>query len=228
MNKEKLDALLASGAITQEEYDAMLAALPGEPPPEDGGGQKPGGRSNPPDDDDDDELDRRVQRAVDKITAKLGKDKAALQKELDRLKKEKLTDEERAALDQKERDDALAQRERALQEKENRLYAIGAIKKAGLDDGSDAALSLVDFVLGEDEADIDRRVKTFGALMTKMVRAEVDRRFREGGREPQKGGGDGGGEPNPYSKATFNLTAQMELETKDPQKAERLRAAAQQ
>ena len=228
MNKEKLDALLASGAITQEEYDAMLAALPGDPPPEDGGGQKPGGRSNPPDDEDDDELDRRVQRAVDKITAKLGKDKAALQKELDRLKKEKLTDEERAVLDQKERDDALAQRERALQEKENRLYAIGAIKKAGLDDGSDAALSLVDFVLGEDEADIDRRVKTFGALMTKMVRAEVDRRFKEGGREPQKGGGDGGSEPNPYSKATFNLTAQMELETKDPQKAERLRAAAQQ
>lgn len=222
MNKERLDALLASGAITQEEYDALLAGIPQEQPTGEGAA------GEAPDVPDDDELERRIQRQVDKITAKLEREKVGLQRQLERLKKEKLTDEERAALEQKEKDDELAQRERALQERENRLYAIKAIKGAGLDDGGDAALELVDFVMGEDEVAIDAKIKAFGGLISKMVKADVERRFRAGGRDPQKGGTSAGGEANPYKKETYNLTQQMELESKDPQKAERLRAAAQQ
>lgn len=105
------------------------------------------------------------------------------------------------------------------------MYAIKAIKAAGLDDGSDASLELVDFVLGADEKAIDARVKAFGALVKKFVAAEVDKTFKDSGRNPGKGS-SGGKEDNPYMKETYNLTKQMELEATDPEKAKRLQAAA--
>lgn len=208
MDKEKLDALLTSGAITQEEYEVLTAgATSEEEPPTDA-------------------PEKRIQQQVEKLTAKLGKEKVALQQQVERLKKEKLTDGERHELEQQEREAALAERERALLEKENRLYAIRAIKAAGLDDGGDTSLELVDFVLASDEKAIDSKVKAFGSLISKLVKAEVDRTFKAGGREPQRGG-SGGVERNPYSKAAFNLTEQMKLESENPKEAARLKTAAQ-
>ena len=129
-----------------------------------------------------------------------------------------------AELERQEREDALAERERALQEKENRLYAIKAIKAAGLDDGSDRALELVEFVLGGTEADIDLKVKAFGSLVKKFVKAEVDKTFKEHGRNPEQGAG--AGDKNPWAKETYNITQQMNLELTNPELAKQLKAAA--
>lgn len=136
-------------------------------------------------------LDKLIQSRVDKITADLGKKNATLQKELDSLKKAKLTDEEIKNLEIADKEKALTEKEQALLERENRLYAIKAIKEAELDDGSDLSLELIDFVMGEDEKAIDERVKSFKSLVERFVTAKVDATFKANGRTPSGSGKSG-------------------------------------
>ena len=221
MNKEKLDALLANGSITQEEYDELLEkyGLNESEPPE-----PPTGSA-----DDDDDLEARieklVQAKVDKITAKLGKEKSDLQKKLEKLKKEHLTDDQLKQDELNEKEKAIADREKALLEKENRLYAIKKIKAEGLDDGSDKSLELVDFVLSDDTDVIDSRVKAFSELVKKFVTDRVKKTFEDNGRNPNAGG-KGSNTNNPYAKETWNFTEQNRLEIENPELAKTLKASA--
>lgn len=215
MTLEKLKALLESGAITQEEFNEMSAGLT-----ESGQDQGQDPETELPDD-----VEKRIEAAVTKAAGKIAEDNKRLAEQLRKIKKEKLTAEESQKLDLQEKEQLLLEREAALREKENREYALKAIKKAGLDDGSDRALELVDFVLAEDEAQIDTRVKAFNDLFRKMLKAEVDRTFKENGREPHSGSGSGA-TVNPYAKETWNFTAQNELELSNPQEAKRLRELA--
>lgn len=224
MNKEKLDSLLASGAITQEEYNEMLSKLGGN----ENGLQEKGQEETKQKEVntfDEEKLEKLIQAKVDRLTARLGKEKADLQKEVDKLKREKLSDEEIKQLEISEKEKALAERERALLDKENRLYAIKAIKAAQLDDGSDKSLELVDFVMSDDTETIDKRVKAFGDLVRKFVTAEVEKKFKSNGRTPNTGS-SGGGNNNPFSKESFNLTEQMRILSENPELAKQLQAAA--
>ena len=166
MTAEKLKSLLEAGAITQEEFDAMTAAI-SEPAPEPAPGLERGTGI------DDSELERIIQAKVDKITAKLGKEKSELQKQLEKLKKDKLTE----------------------------------------------------FVLADDEAAIDARVKAFGELVKKFASGEIDRKFKDSGRNPA-GGAKAKPGSNPYAKESYNLTEQMRLEVEDPELAKSLKASA--
>lgn len=230
MNKEKLDSLLASGAITQEEYNEILFKLGGN----ENGLQKTEQLQDKGQEEtkqkevntfDEEKLEKLIQAKVDRLTARLGKEKAELQKEVDKLKREKLSDEEIKQLEISEKEKALAERERALLDKENRLYAIKAIKSAQLDDGSDKSLELVDFVMSDDTETIDKRVKAFGDLVRKFVTSEVDKKFKSNGRTPNTGS-SGGGNNNPFSKESFNLTEQMRILSENPELAKQLQATA--
>lgn len=224
MNKEKLDSLLASGAITREEYSEMLSKLGGN----ENGLQEKGQEETKQKEVntfDEEKLEKLIQAKVDRLTARLGKEKADLQKEVDKLKREKLSDEEIKQLEISEKEKALAERERALLDKENRLYAIKAIKAAQLDDGSDKSLELVDFVMSDDTETIDKRVKAFGDLVRKFVTSEVDKKFKSNGRTPNTGS-SGGGNNNPFSKESFNLTEQMRILSENPELAKQLQATA--
>lgn len=220
MSIDELKALLEAGKITKEQFMAMAKVIDPayqeeEPAPEPDKDPEP---APEPD------IERQIQRAVDRATNKLGNENKKLRQQLEALKKAKLTEDEAADLDRQEREEALAERERALQEKENRLYAIKAIKAAGLDDGSDMALELVDFVLGSSEEDIQAKIKAFGGLVKRFVKAEVDKTFKANGRNPEQGAG--GSEKNPWAKDTWNVTQQMQLELTNPELAKQLRAAA--
>lgn len=222
MSIDELKALFDDGKISREQFLAMAKAIDpnyAEEDPAPAPDPEPDTEPTPEPD-----LEKLIQRAVDRATNKLGNDNKKLRQQLETLKKNKLSEAEAAELDRQEREEALAERERALQEKENRLYAIKAIKAAGLDDGSDRSLELVDFVLGGTEADIDARVKSFGALVKKFVKAEVDQRFKLHGRNPEQGAG--AGEKNPWAKESYNITQQMMLETTNPELAKQLKAAA--
>ena len=133
------------------------------------------------------DLENLIQRAVDRATNKLGNENKKLRGQIDELKKAKLSDDELKQLQIQEKEQEIAERERALQEKENRLIAIKAIKEIGLDDGSDAALSLVDFVMADDEDAIKERVKAFDVLVKRFVQSNVDKVFKQNGRTPMKG-----------------------------------------
>ncbi len=226
MTLEKLKELLASGAITQEEFDEMSKNIkPTElnKDPEPTKDPEPKEPTNEPIDME--KLDKIIQSRVDKQMATERKKSADLERQLKRLQQAKLTDDELKQIEIDEKEKAIAEREKAITDKENRLYAVKAIKEAGLDDGSDTALSLVDFVMGEDESEIKTKVKAFKELFDKAVSAEVNKRFKENGYTPKQSSNLNGGK-NPYMKDQFNLTEQMTLETTNPELAAQLKAAA--
>lgn len=141
-------------------------------------------------------IERLAQSKADKLTAELGKKAASLQKELERMKREKMSKEEIEKLELAEREREFAEKERALLERENRLYAIKAMKEIGLDDGSQKTLDLVDFIMADTEEAIMERAKAFKALVDRFVTAQVDKTFKANGRTPNSGnGGKGGAKP---------------------------------
>lgn len=226
MTLEKLKKLLADGTITQEEFDELAKNVKDEPAPEDDPKPKPDESDQPKNDGVDyDKLDKIIQARVDKEMAAERKKTAEYKKKLDRLQREKLTDEELKKIELENKENEIAEREKAIADKENRLFAVKAIKEAGLDDGSDTALSLVDFVMGTDETEITSKVKAFKELFDKTVTAEVNKRFKEAGYTPKKGETLNNG-VNPYTKEQFNLTEQMKLESTNPELAAQLRTAA--
>ena len=228
MTLEELKALLESGAITKAQFEAMCKQFGYEVPDDKGEGTDPDGKKKGEGTDPDEAeklLEKKIQQAVDRATNKLGNDNKALREELDKLRKEKLTAEELQKLEAEEKEKDLAEREAAIKAAENKLYAIKAIKKAGLDDGSEAALEILALVGGNDETTIDNNIKALKAVIDKLVKAEVDKTFKGGGRSPEKGAG-GSSDDNPYAAKTFNLSKQMELELSNPELAKKLKAAA--
>lgn len=133
------------------------------------------------------DLEALIQRAVDRATNKLGNENKKLRGQIDELKKAKLSDDELKQLEMQEKEKEIAEREKLLKERENRLVAIKAIKEIGLDDGSNASLDLVDFVMAEDEDGIKERVKSFSDLVKRFVQSEVDKTFKANGRTPARG-----------------------------------------
>ena len=99
-----------------------------------------------------------------------------------------------------------------LTEKENRWFAIKAIKEAGLDDGGNNALELVDFVMGDSEEATRAKVKTFSDLVKKFVTAQVNETFKSNGRNPEKSG-------NVEGNATNNLAVKVGKTAADRNKA---------
>lgn len=223
MTFEKLKSLLESGAITQEEFDELSKGIKAPESPEEPENEPTSDNAGEPIDYD--KLDKIIQSRVDKQMAAERKKNVELEKKLKNLQQEKLTDEELKNIEIEEKEKAIAEREKAIADKENRLFAVKVIKEAGLDDGSDTALSLVDFVMDEDETKIKSKVKAFKELFDKAVKAEVDKRFKENGYTPKKGSNLNNG-INPYTKEQFNLTKQMELESTNPELAAQLKAAA--
>lgn len=134
------------------------------------------------------DIEKMIQSAVDRATNKLGNENKRLRNQLESLKNEKLSDDELKEFKLREREADVADREAKLKEKESQLFAIKAIKDAGLDDGSSNALDLVDFVMTDDEETTLARVKSFESLVKKFVAAEVNRTFKENGRNPEKSG----------------------------------------
>lgn len=227
MNLEKLQKMLADGVITQEVYDNLAKEFQQEEPEQPETEQQE--QEKQPETIDYDKLDKILQSRLDRAMAQERKKSADLQKQLERIQREKLTDEELRNVEIEEKEKAIAEREKAITDKENRLCAVRLIKEAGLDDGSDTALALVDFVMGENEEEISDRVKSFKKLFTsavdKAVNAEVTKRFKEAGRQPQQGNTLNGGK-NPFSKEQFNLSEQMKILAENPELAAQLQAAA--
>ena len=224
MTLEELKALLKSGAITHAQFEAMCKQF-GFDVTDDNDEQDDDKDKDEQDDDKDKLLKKKIQQAVDRATNRLGNDNKKLKEELEKLRKEKLTADELKALEDEEKEKDLAEREAAVKLAENKLYAVKAIKKAGLDDGSETALDILALVNASDEESIDSNIKALKALVDKLVKAEVEKTFKGNGRKPEHGS-NGVCDDNPYMEKSFNLTRQMELEATNPELAKKLKAAA--
>lgn len=220
MSIDELKELLAAGNITQEQFTAMAKALDPnytdeetEPEPE----TEPAPATEP-------DYKKMMQSAVDRVRNQMGNENKKLRQQLEAIKKNHLTEAQAAELERQQREEELAEREKTLRDEKNRWYAMKAIKAAGLDDGSEKALELVDYVLGGDESEIDAKVKAFGSLVNRFVKAGVEKTFKQHGRNP--GQGTGAGEKNPWTKENWNITQQMNYELTNPELAKQLKAAA--
>lgn len=222
MNLEKLKAMLDSGEINQEQFESMKKLF-GIKEPETDPGTDPGAepKNDPPKDD----LEKLIQRAVDRATNKLGNENKTLREQLEKIKNEKLTDDEKKRMEAEAKEKELLEREADVKAAENKILAIKAIKKAGLDDGSEMAMEIIEMVKGSDEESIERNVSALKSLVDRLVKAEVEKTFKGAGRTPDPGTGSSG-EENPYMAKTFNLTRQMELESSNPELAKKYKLAA--
>lgn len=226
MKLSKLKALLKSGTITQEEYDEMAKTAEQDDPSADPPKDEPP-KDDPPADPEgsDKKLEKMVQAAVDRATNKLGNENKKLKEQLDAERKKNLSADELKQVELQEKETELAQKEQEIREKENRMYAIKALKKAELDDGSEETLDLVEFVLGEDETEIDLKVKALQKFAQRVAKNTTDGIYKANGRTPGKGN-VGGGQENPWSKGSWNLTKQMEMELNNPELAKALKSSA--
>lgn len=110
----------------------------------------------------------------------------ALQKELDTLRMEHLSQEERTRLELTQRENDVANREAIIRDKENRLHAIQALEQAQLVGNGITSADLIPFVMDNTASGIDRKVKALTALLDKRAKAETDRIYKNAGRQPQQ------------------------------------------
>ena len=225
MKLKKLKELLEKGSITQEEYDEMAKNAEPDDSPADPPKNDPPKDDPPAGDDPDKKLEKMIQAAIDRATNKLGNENKGLKEKLDAERKKNLSSEELKQVELQEKETELAKKEQEIKDKENRMYAIKALKKAELDDGSEDTLDLVDFVLGEDEAAINLKVKALQKFAQRVAKNTTNGIYRTNGREPGKGNA-GGAKDNPWGKDSWNLTKQMELEISNPELAKTLKASA--
>lgn len=136
-----------------------------------------------------DSIDQIVQRAVDRATQKLGTENKKLRGEIESLKKAGMDAEEVKKYELSEKEKEIAEREKALNDKTNRLFAISALEATGLKDSKGSTSSLVDFVMADSEEAITERVKAFSALVESIVKVKVDETFKANGRTPGVGSG---------------------------------------
>lgn len=182
MTLEKLKQMLKDGHITQEEYDFMASKISAK--------KDDDKKDDKKDDKLPENLQALIQSAVDRATNKIGNENKSLRKQLEDLRKEKLTDDEVKRLELEEKLKLLEDKEKELKERELKAFASKAIRDAGLDDGSDIGLALVDVLMGADEDSITAKTKTFKTLLDKSVETQVKQRFKDSGRDMSKGGSE--------------------------------------
>ena len=169
-----------------------------------------GAQNDTPKTNDNVDIEKLIQRAVDRATNKLGNENKKLRDQLETVKKEKLTGDEIKKLELADKEADIADREAKLAEKENRLFAIEAIKEAGLDDGGRNALDLVDFVMSNSEEVTTARVRAFSDLVKKFVTAQVNETFKSNGRKPETNGTSEGNATNNIAAKVGRLSAERD------------------
>lgn len=209
MDLETLKQLLKDGIITEEQFQQLSGVEEEKEESTEEPKKEPESPIN---------IDEIVQKAIEKVTIKFGKDNKKLKEELEKERKKNLSAEELKELELKER-------EQVIKEKEHRLYAIGALKRAKLDTGEEDSLELIDFILAEDEIGIDKKVAALQKFAQKIQKNTTEEIYKTNGRIPPKGKNILT-EENPYRKESFNFTKQMELEQSNPEEARRLQLAA--
>lgn len=223
MNKEKLDSLLSSGAITQEEYSEMLSKLGGN----ENGLQEKGQEETKAEEAQftNDDIKKLIQSEVDKVRTKYSLELKNKEQELKKIRAEHLTKEEVAKLEIEEAKKELEAEKAAFKLEKTKNFAKDELVKANLCKKPDLVLKLTDFIKGDNEEEVATQVKTLAEVILEIAKENTEERFKSNGRTPNTGSSNGGNN-NPFSKDSWNLTRQMQLMTENPELAKQLQATA--
>lgn len=217
--KEELDKALAEGTITQEEYDTYLAEL-------ESGDKQPTKEAMFAEFLESESfktaLQKERQSAEDRIRTQYSKQQKALEQEIEALKTAKMTEEERTAHE-------LAERERIVAEKEaeiSRFKLEGHAVKVIADEKYKLTNDALQFVMAENETEIENRAHSLSKLIEKEVQKRLEAEFAKHGYKPNGAQKQQSGVKNPFSKESFNLTEQGKLFRENPDLAKQLAAQA--
>lgn len=120
----------------------------------------------------------------------------------------------------RELEDKINQSEKRSTRETLKVKVLNSLTEKGL------PTKLLDLLIGEDEMTTESNIATLESVFNVAVTAEVEKKFKDGGRIVHKskdGEYDG---KNPWKKESFNLTLQGKILKEDPQLADRLKAAA--
>ena len=220
--KAELDAALAEGKITQEEYSRLLAGL------ENGGesGQTPSKEDLMRELLESEALkelmQKQVQSAEDRIRTQYTKELKEKEKLIKALETAKMTEEERTAHE-------LAERERIVAEKEAEIKRISLenyASKVVADEKYKLNAEALPFILTESETEIENRANALSKFIEKETQKRLEAEFAKHGYKPGGSQQHASAEKNPFTKEHFSLTEQGLLFKKDPEKARQLAAQA--
>lgn len=134
---------------------------------------------------------------------------AVLQQELDALRQEHLSQEERTRLELAQRETDVANREAVIRERENRLHAIQALEQAQLVGSGITSADLLPFVTDSTTQGIDSKVKALQGLLDKHAKTQTEKIYQGAGRQPQQVRSEGEGSAAPLFR-TANAKAQAQ------------------
>lgn len=210
--KAVLSKALTDKAIDQAEHDKQVQAVDAETGSGAGGGGS-GGLTL-------EEVQRMIQSETDKVRGDYSKKLKDAEEALEKIKREKMTEEERAQADREKAARDLKEREDALNAREVALHTVEVLTAKGL------PLQFRDFLAGSNKEETDKRVVDFETAWAKALKEAVEAKFKDGGSDPNKGKGGGGGDKNPFSKEHFNLTEQGKIIKENPTLAKQYATAA--
>ena len=127
------------------------------------------------------DLDKVVQSAKDQVRTEYSKKFKALESELESLRKEKMTADEIKALERKQFEERLTQKERDLNDKEISIRVRDLLAQESLPG------SLAEYLKGDTVDNTEKRVKAFKKEFQKALEVAVEDRMKAVGRDPNKG-----------------------------------------
>ena len=203
--------LLDAGTITQEVYDAAIKEDGGDPP---GGSGGSGGSFSA---EQMAEIQKMIQAASDQVRSTYSFEKKKLEDELEKIKKEKMTEEQKAEYERQKLERDLKDREAALTKREVELHTIDKLTEAKL------PLAFKPFLAAGSKEDTEKNIEAFAAAWQTELKAAVDETFKKHGGDPGQRKQGGGGSKG-WKEMT--LTEQGQLYREDKAKAIQLAAAA--
>jgi hypothetical protein len=215
--KAEVKKLLDSGAISQEQHDDAVKAADDES----GGGAGSGSGTLTSE-----EVQRMIaeavakaeQSAADRVRTEYSKKNKELLEQLEELKKQKMSAEEKAEYERQQKERELREKEAELLRREVALHTVDKLRELEL------PLEFRDILAGSDIEDTDRRIGVFQKMWQDALKKAVDERFKNAGHDPGAGRGGHNTVKNPWSKEHWNLTEQGRIYKEDRQKAIRMAA----
>lgn len=134
----------------------------------------------------------------------------------------KMSAEERAKAEQKDREDAVKKKEQELDHQLRKVQTQSMLVDKGI------TTDMLPLLMGADEEETSQRLDLLDQYVQKKVQ-EATEKLMQGKQNPTSGNGGSNVSlsENPWSAQSFNITKQQEIFNQDPEKARQMIAQAQ-
>ena len=134
----------------------------------------------------------------------------------------KMSAEERAKAEQKDREDAVKKKEQELDHQLRKVQTQSMLVNKGI------TTDMLPLLMGADDEETSQRLNLLDQYVNKKVQ-EATEKLMQGKRNPTGGNGSNtvSVNDNPWTEQAFNLTKQQEIFNQDPEKARQMIAQAQ-